>query len=126
ILNNLSVRFPAGKTTAIVGETGCGKSTIIHLIQRFYDPNGGQVLLDKNDIRHLNLSWLRSNMAVVSQEPILFNDTVAENIRFGHATATIEEIKEAARIANIHDFISNDLPDGYNTSIQGSRLSGGQ
>ncbi|UJR11973.1 hypothetical protein I4U23_016151 [Adineta vaga] len=126
ILNNMSIRFPAGKTTGIVGETGCGKSTIIHLIQRFYDPNKGQVLLDNNDIRHLNLSWLRSNMAVVSQEPILFNDTIAENIRFGQATATTQDIEAAARIANIHDFIVNELPDGYNTLVQGSRLAGGQ
>ncbi|CAF1390369.1 unnamed protein product, partial [Rotaria sordida] len=101
-------------------------STIIHLVQRFYDPEEGQVLLDNNDIRHLNVTWLRSNMSVVSQEPVLFNDTIAENIRFGHETASDEEIKAAAQIANIHNFIIKELPNGYNTLVQGSHLAGGQ
>ncbi|CAF4011974.1 unnamed protein product [Rotaria sp. Silwood1] len=125
ILNNLSLRFAAGKTTAIVGETGCGKSTVIQLIQRFYDSEQGQILLDNVDIRHVNLHWLRSKISVVSQEPVLFTDTVAENIRFGNMSATSEEIRAAARIANIHNFIE-DLPEGYNTLVQGSRLAGGQ
>ncbi|CAF4231178.1 unnamed protein product [Rotaria sp. Silwood2] len=125
ILRNLNLNFASGKTTAIVGETGCGKSTIIQLIQRFYDPDQGEVLIDNRDIHQLDLSWLRSNISVVSQEPILFTATIAENIRFGNLSATNQQIEEAAHIANIHQFIIN-LPEGYHTLIQSGRLSGGQ
>lgn len=125
ILNGINLHFAARQTTAIVGETGCGKSTIIQLLQRFYDPERGDILLDDTNIRHINLSWLRSNISVVSQEPVLFTCTIAENIRFGNMLATDEQVQAAARIANIHDFIQN-LPEGYGTLVKGSRLSGGQ
>ncbi|KAL7670257.1 hypothetical protein ACOME3_005196 [Neoechinorhynchus agilis] len=127
ILNQLFLHIPAGNTVALVGPSGCGKSTIIQLVQRFYDPENGAVLLDDKDIRSLNVSWLRSNIGVVSQEPVLFYGTVSENIRLGKVNATQSEIEEAARRANAHDFIMS-LPNGYDTMIgeRGATLSGGQ
>ena len=100
------------------------ESTIFQLIQRFYDPDVGQVLLDGKDLRTLNVDWLRSHIAIVSQEPILFDGSIEQNIRFGKPDATDEEVQQAAKIANAHDFIMA-LPLNYKT-ISSDRLSGGQ
>jgi ATP-binding cassette subfamily B (MDR/TAP) protein 1 len=99
------MKIPAGKTVALCGSSGCGKSTSIQLIQRFYDPDQGEVLLDNRDLRSLNLQWLRSNIGIVSQEPVLFFGTIEENIRFGKPEATDEEVIAAAKMANAHEFI---------------------
>jgi ATP-binding cassette subfamily B (MDR/TAP) protein 1 len=116
------------QTVALVGESGCGKSTVISLIERFYDPNSGNVLLDGVNIRKFKLSWFRQQMGLVSQEPILFNETIRSNIAYGNqAGVTEEEIIAATRAANAHSFISS-LPQGYDTSVgeRGVQLSGGQ
>jgi ATP-binding cassette subfamily B (MDR/TAP) protein 1 len=112
---------------ALVGESGSGKSTIIGLIERFYDPLGGTVLLDGADLRSYNLGWLRRHVGLVSQEPLLFSGSIIDNIRFGSPNATLEQVQAAARAANAHDFISA-LPDGYDTAVgeRGIQLSGGQ
>ncbi|PNY18107.1 ABC transporter B family member 15-like protein [Trifolium pratense] len=117
----------AGKTVALVGESGSGKSTLIALLQRFYDPIGGEILVDGVAINKLNIKWLRSIMGLVSQEPSLFATSIKENIIFGKEDATEDEIVEAAKICNAHDFISL-LPQGYNTQVgeRGVQLSGGQ
>ncbi|CAF3747797.1 unnamed protein product [Rotaria sordida] len=124
ILNGLNVKIPSGKTVALCGPSGCGKSTAIQLIQRFYDPDYGQIMLDGHDIRSINLKWLRSNIGIVSQEPVLFFGTIEDNIRYGKLDATEEEIIAAAKMANAHDFIMQ-LPQNYKTS-SGDKLSGGQ
>lgn len=110
-----------------MGESGCGKSTIAKLVQRFYDPTGGKILLDGVDLKELSLKDLRSNIGVVSQEPLLFDKSVLENIRYGKPEATDAEVEAAAKNANAHGFISN-FPDGYNTKVgpKGGKLSGGQ
>lgn len=95
---------------AFVGSSGCGKSTCIQLLQRFYDPLKGQITLDNRDLKTLNVKWLKSQIGVVNQEPILFGTTIYENIKFGKEDATDEEIKSAARNANAHDFIMS-LPN---------------
>lgn len=117
----------AGQTVALVGSSGCGKSTCIQLIQRFYDPDVGTVYLDGQDLTTLDLSLLRSNIGVVGQEPVLFGTTIAENIRYGYKWATMEDIERAAKKSNAHKFISA-LPEGYNTMVgeRGAQLSGGQ
>nr|AEQ19307.1 p-glycoprotein [Brachionus orientalis]AEQ19309.1 p-glycoprotein [Brachionus orientalis] len=127
ILNGLNLKVKSGSTVALVGSSGCGKSTCIQLIQRFYDPLNGNVKLDGNDLRSLNVKWLRSQIGVVNQEPILFSTTIKENIRFGKENVTDEEIIEAAKNANAHDFIMT-LPDKYDTKVgdRGGQLSGGQ
>lgn len=136
VMENVSLLIPAGKTTALVGASGCGKSTIIGLVERFYDPVGGQVLLDGRDISQLNLRWLRQNISLVSQEPTLFGTTIFENIRHGligtkHETVGVEEqerlVFQAAKMANAHDFVTS-LPEGYQTNVgeRGFLLSGGQ
>ncbi|XP_031432825.1 ATP-dependent translocase ABCB1-like [Clupea harengus] len=127
ILQGLSLKIPHGKTIALVGASGCGKSTTIQLLQRFYDPEAGLVTLDGHDVRSLNVKWLRENMGIVSQEPVLFATTIAENIRYGREEATDEDIERAAREANAYDFISK-LPDKLNTLVgeRGAQLSGGQ
>lgn len=138
VLRDLNLVIPAGKTTALVGASGSGKSTIVGLLERFYDPVKGQIMLDGHDISGLNVRWLRQQMALVSQEPVLFNTTVYENIRFGlHGSeqdrSTVEPAEErqlvinAARMANAHDFIMA-LPEGYETNVgeRGMLLSGGQ
>ncbi|KAK2413970.1 ABC transporter B family member [Trifolium repens] len=127
ILKNLCLKIPAGKTVALVGESGSGKSTLIALLQRFYDPIGGEILFDGVAINKLNIKWLRSIMGLVSQQPSLFATSIKENIIFGKEDATEDEIVEAARICNAHDFISL-LPQGYNTQVgeSGVQLSGGQ
>ncbi|XP_037907069.1 multidrug resistance protein homolog 65-like isoform X1 [Hermetia illucens] len=123
----INFKVENGQTVALVGSSGCGKSTCIQLIQRFYDPTFGQVLLDGVDIKKYNLAWLRSNIAIVGQEPVLFLGTIAENIRYGKPGATQKEIEEAAKAAGVHSFIA-DLPESYNTLIgeKGTQLSGGQ
>ncbi|XP_033639476.1 LOW QUALITY PROTEIN: ATP-dependent translocase ABCB1-like [Asterias rubens] len=127
VLNGLTLEVKQGQTVALVGSSGCGKSTTVQLAQRFYDPLSGSVKLDGNDLRDINVRWLRENIGVVSQEPVLFATTIAENIRYGRVDATDEEIKAAAKEANAHDFISA-LPDGYETLVgdRGAQLSGGQ
>jgi ATP-binding cassette, subfamily B (MDR/TAP), member 1 len=136
VMEDVSLLIPAGKTTALVGASGCGKSTIIGLVERFYDPVGGQVLLDGRDISQLNLRWLRQQISLVSQEPTLFGTTIFENIRHGligthNQNASAKQQKElvtqAARMANAHDFVTS-LPEGYETNVgeRGFLLSGGQ
>ncbi|KAL6475849.1 hypothetical protein MHYP_G00143480 [Metynnis hypsauchen] len=127
ILQGMSLKVPCGKTIALVGASGCGKSTTIQLLQRFYDPDAGEVTLDGRDIRSLNVRWLRENMGIVSQEPVLFGTTIAENIRYGREDATDEDIERAVREANAYEFISK-LPDKLNTMVgeRGAQLSGGQ
>uniref|UniRef100_A0ABM5GP39 ATP-binding cassette sub-family B member 5 isoform X1 n=1 Tax=Pogona vitticeps TaxID=103695 RepID=A0ABM5GP39_9SAUR len=127
ILKGLNLKVQPGKTTALVGSSGCGKSTTIQLLQRFYDPNEGQVTIDNHDIRTLNLKWMRENIGIVSQEPVLFATTIANNIRYGKEDITDAEIEQAAKEANAFDFISK-LPDKFNTMVgeRGAQLSGGQ
>ena len=127
VYNNLNVTVEAGQTVAFVGPSGCGKSTAVALIERFYDPSAGAVLLDGKDIKTLRLSWLRQQIGLVSQEPVLFTGSIAENIAYGKEGATKEEIEAAARMANAHDFISA-FPDAYETEVgeKGVQLSGGQ
>ncbi|KAJ4979290.1 hypothetical protein NE237_010070 [Protea cynaroides] len=127
ILCNFSLNVPAGKTIALVGSSGSGKSTVVSLIERFYDPNSGEVMLDGYDIKTMNLRWLRQQIGLVSQEPALFATTIKENILLGRSDATLVEIEEAARVANAHSFIVK-LPEGYDTQVgeRGLQLSGGQ
>ncbi|KAK7345516.1 hypothetical protein VNO77_16120 [Canavalia gladiata] len=127
ILNNFSLNVPAGKTIALVGSSGSGKSTVVSLIERFYDPSSGQVLLDEHDVKTLKLRWLREQIGLVSQEPALFATTIRENILLGRPDADQVEIEEAARVANAHSFIIK-LPEGYETQVgeRGLQLSGGQ
>ncbi|XP_042488559.1 ABC transporter B family member 19 [Macadamia integrifolia] len=127
IFRDFSIFFAAGKTVAVVGGSGSGKSTVVSLIERFYDPNQGQVLLDNVDIRTLQLKWLRDQIGLVNQEPALFATTILENILYGKPDATIEEVEAAASAANAHSFITL-LPNGYNTQVgeRGVQLSGGQ
>ncbi|KAJ8625817.1 hypothetical protein MRB53_034347 [Persea americana] len=127
IFRDFSIFFPAGKTVAVVGGSGSGKSTVVSLIERFYDPNQGQVLLDNVDIRTLQLRWLREQIGLVNQEPALFATTIVENILYGKPDATVAEVEAAATAANAHSFITL-LPNGYNTQVgeRGLQLSGGQ
>ncbi|KAJ7968838.1 ABC transporter B family protein [Quillaja saponaria] len=128
IFQDLCLRIPSRKTVALVGESGSGKSTVISLIQRFYNPDSGHVLLDGVEIQKFRLSWLRQQTGLVGQEPVLFNETIRDNIAYGkHGTATEDEIIAAASAANAHGFISS-LPHGYDTSVgeRGTQLSGGQ
>uniref|UniRef100_A0A8C9NLD5 ABC-type xenobiotic transporter n=1 Tax=Serinus canaria TaxID=9135 RepID=A0A8C9NLD5_SERCA len=125
ILEGLNLKIQTGKTIALVGASGCGKSTTVQLLQRFYDPDQGEV--NGRDIRTLNIKWLRENIGIVSQEPVLFATTIAENIRYGREDITDAEIEQAAKEANAFDFISR-LPDKFNTMVgeRGAQLSGGQ
>ncbi|KAL6888379.1 hypothetical protein ACP4OV_009405 [Aristida adscensionis] len=127
IFKEFSLSIQPGKTTALVGQSGSGKSTIIGLVERFYDPLRGVVEIDGRDIKTYNLRALRQHIGLVSQEPTLFVGTIKENIVYGTETASEEEIENAARASNAHDFISN-LKDGYNTCCgeRGVQLSGGQ
>ncbi len=127
VLRDISLSIPKGKTLALVGPSGGGKTTICHLIPRFYEPTAGEILLDGHDIRTLTLESLRLNVGIVAQDLFLFDATVYENIAYGRIDATPEEVYEAARLANLHEFILS-LPDGYDTPVgeRGVRLSGGQ
>ncbi|MBA0620744.1 hypothetical protein Godav_006429 [Gossypium davidsonii] len=128
IFQDLNLSIPAGKTVALVGESGSGKSTVISLLQRFYDPNSGRITIDGVEIQTLQLKWLRQQMGLVSQEPILFNETIRANIAYGKGgNATEAEILAASELANAHKFISS-LQQGYDTLVgeRGVQLSGGQ
>jgi ATP-binding cassette subfamily B protein len=126
-LADISLDVQPGQVVAIVGPTGAGKTTLMNLIPRFYDPKGGRVLLDGHDLRTLSLDSLRRQISMVPQEPVLFSGSIADNIRYGRLPATMDEIVEAAKAANAHDFIER-LPNGYDTEIgeRGVRLSGGE
>ncbi|RDY12393.1 ABC transporter B family member 4, partial [Mucuna pruriens] len=128
IFRDLSLAIHSGKTVALVGESGSGKSTVIALLQRFYDPDSGEITLDGMQIGELQLKWFRQQMGLVSQEPVLFNDTIRDNIAYGKGgDATEAEITAAAQLANAHVFISG-LQQGYDTVVgeRGTQLSGGQ
>lgn len=127
LFEDFSLKVPAGKTVALVGPSGSGKSSVIALIERFYDPLGGRVMIDGKDIKMLQLRTLRSHVGLVNQEPALFGVSIRENILYGREGATEAEIVEAAKAANAHTFISG-LPDGYDTEVgeRGTQLSGGQ
>jgi ATP-binding cassette subfamily B (MDR/TAP) protein 1 len=136
VMQDVNLVVPSGKTTALVGPSGSGKSTVVGLAERFYDPVGGQVLLDGHDLQTLNLKWLRQNISLVSQEPTLFGTTIYENIKYGLIGTKWEResednkrelITKAAKMSNAHDFITS-LPDGYETNVgeRGFLLSGGQ
>uniref|UniRef100_A0A0E0QEF7 MDR-like ABC transporter n=1 Tax=Oryza rufipogon TaxID=4529 RepID=A0A0E0QEF7_ORYRU len=127
ILQGFSLSIPAGKVVALVGSSGCGKSTVISLLQRFYDPTSGSILIDGHSIKKLDLESLRRNIASVSQEPSLFSGTIKDNLRIGKMDANDDEITKAARTANVHSFISK-LPNEYLTEVgeRGVQLSGGQ
>ncbi|KAL0079725.1 P-loop containing nucleoside triphosphate hydrolase protein [Phycomyces blakesleeanus] len=128
ILKNLNIKIHAGQTVAFVGPSGSGKSTTVQLLQRFYDPIDGQVLLDGEDLKSYNVAWLRTQIGVVSQEPVLFNMTIRQNLLMGaFRDVPKEEMIEACKKANCHSFIS-ELPEGYNTLVgeHGGMLSGGQ
>nr|DBA25042.1 TPA: hypothetical protein GDO54_012615 [Pyxicephalus adspersus] len=129
VLQELTLRISSGQTVAFVGSSGCGKSTSIQLLQRFYDPLQGTVLFDNIDLKCLNVQWLRSQIGIVSQEPVLFDCSISENIAYGDNSRVVsmEEIQQAAKAANIHSFIE-ELPEKYNTKVgdKGTQLSGGQ
>lgn len=127
IFKDLNLRVKPGRSLALVGSSGSGKSSVIALLERFYDPLSGRVLIDGKDIRRINLRSLRRRIALVSQEPALFATTIYENILYGREGATEQEVHAAAMAANAHNFISA-LPDSYNTQVgeRGVQLSGGQ
>ncbi|VAH24306.1 unnamed protein product [Triticum turgidum subsp. durum] len=128
IFNDFTLHISTGKSVALVGESGSGKSTVIALLERFYDPVSGTILLDGGGINKLNIKWLRDQIGLVSQEPVLFNDTIRANIAYGkNGEVTEEELISAAKASNAHEFISS-LPHGYDTSVgeRGIQLSGGQ
>lgn len=127
VMNDITFDVSAGSRVGIAGETGAGKTTLINLLPRFYDPTAGQILLDGVDLREYKLADLRHQFAIVLQEPVLFSTTIAENIAYGLPDAGMDEIAEAAKAANAHDFIVR-LPDGYNAQVgeRGMRLSGGE
>ncbi|KAJ1694280.1 hypothetical protein LUZ63_010978 [Rhynchospora breviuscula] len=128
VFRDLSILIPFGKMVALVGESGSGKSTVIALLERFYDPNSGKILFDGVELQSLQVRWLRQQIGLVAQEPVLFNETIRANIAYGkQGDVTEEEIVAVAKAANAHQFISS-LPDGYNTVVgeRGIQLSGGQ
>ena len=129
ILQNISFAIPKGSVVAVVGETGSGKSTIANLIARFYDVSSGKIMIDGTDVRDCNIASLRKLIGVVNQEPVLFNESIADNIAYGNFGATREEIIEAAKLANAHEFIiSGRHKEGYDSNVgeKGFKLSGGE
>lgn len=127
IFKDFNIRIRAGQSQAFVGASGSGKSSVIALIERFYDPTAGKVMIDGKDVRRLNLKSLRQKIGLVQQEPVLFAATIFDNIAYGKDVTTEEEVVKAARAANVHGFVS-ELPDGYKTPVgeRGVQLSGGQ
>jgi len=127
VLKNMNLSCEPGKVLALVGQSGSGKSSIVSLLERFYDPEQGAVLLDGTPITDLNIKWLRAQIGLVSQEPVLFSGTIADNIRYGKPDATMEEVVKAAKASNAHKFVKK-FPDGYDTEVgeRGAQLSGGQ
>jgi ATP-binding cassette, subfamily B, bacterial len=127
VLSDIDLKIEPGQVLAMVGRTGAGKTTLASLLLRFYDPASGAILLDGHDLRSLRVAWLRRQVSVVLQDPVLFSTTVAENIGYGRPGATLTEIKEAARLAQADEFI-RELPQGYETILgeRGVNLSGGQ
>jgi ABC transporter fused permease/ATP-binding protein len=127
VLQGIELKIEPGEVVAIVGPSGAGKSTIASLLGRLYDPQSGRILLDGKDLKTLDPEWLRQQIGVVAQEPLLFSSSIADNIRYGKVGASLAEVEEAARAANAHDFISR-FPEGYQTMVgeRGTRLSGGQ
>jgi ATP-binding cassette, subfamily B, bacterial len=127
VLREVTFELAPGTSAGILGITGAGKTTLINLLSRFYDPTAGQVLLDGVDLRDYRLEDLRSQFSIVLQDTVLFSTTIAENIAYGRPSATMAELVKAARAANVHEFISS-LPDGYQTLVgeRGMRLSGGE
>ena len=128
VCRGLSIRISAGEAVAFCGPSGSGKSTIIQLLERFYDPQSGVVSLDGIDLKSINVRWLRQQIGLVAQEPILFIGSVSENISYGKEGASQEEVELAATSANAHGFICEAFPDGYATQVGmgGQKLSGGQ
>ncbi len=128
LLEGIDLEIKHGEIVAFVGKNGCGKTTLLNLLPRFYDPDHGSILIDGNDIRSVNLRSLRKQIAIVTQDMFLFDDTILENITYAHPHATQEEVEAAARKAQAHDFIMNELPHGYDTIVgaEGKKLSGGQ
>jgi ABC-type multidrug transport system fused ATPase/permease subunit len=127
VLHDVSLPIDPGQTVALCGPSGSGKSTVLNLLLRFYDPQQGAVTVDGQDLRTLSKESFRRHFSLVQQETFLFNDSILDNIRYGHAEATMEQVIAAAKAANAHGFISG-LPDGYHTKVgeRGVRLSGGQ
>ena len=127
ILRDVSFNIPAGTITAVVGQSGAGKSTLARLLFRFYDVQSGKILIDGQNIQDVTQSSLRKTIGIVPQDTVLFNDTIGYNIAYGDPSASIEEVQEAARAAQINDFIKR-LPDGYQTQVgeRGLKLSGGE
>ncbi|MDO4586733.1 MAG: ABC transporter ATP-binding protein [Planctomycetia bacterium] len=128
VLKDISLEIGFGETVAIVGPSGCGKSTLLNLIPRFFDPTSGEIKIDSVSVKEIKMSDLRNQISLVTQEPILFNDTVFENIRYSVSGASREDVVEAAQKAYAHDFIMNELINGYETKVGpgGGQLSGGQ
>ena len=116
IFDKLNISIPAGKIVALVGGSGSGKSTVISLIERFYEPNSGAVWLDGNDIKDLDIKWLRGQIGLVNQEPALFATTIRENIMYGKDDSTNEELGRAAKLSEAISFINN-LPEGFETQV---------
>jgi ATP-binding cassette, subfamily B, bacterial MsbA len=127
VLHGINLTVQPGEVIALVGPSGAGKSSLVNLIPRFFDVNAGRILIDEHDLRDVTIASLREQIGKVTQETVLFNDTVRNNIAYGQPDVPMSKVEEAARMALAHDFILN-MPDGYNTKIgeKGTRLSGGE